>query len=120
MNAFARLLRRIPSLIATGFGLGYAPVASGTFGALLGCLIVWTMTERGLSLPLQIAQRQVDGAGRGAELEGEFAHRGQWTSLPATLADSFLDEVPHAVNSTDSTDARGVPRKGAGRSRAAR
>ncbi|OQA30393.1 MAG: Phosphatidylglycerophosphatase A [Betaproteobacteria bacterium ADurb.Bin341] len=55
MNAFARFLRRIPTLIATGFGLGYAPVASGTFGALLGCLIVWTMTERGLSLPLQIA-----------------------------------------------------------------
>ena len=55
MNAFARFLRRIPTLIATGFGLGYAPVASGTFGALLGCLIVWTMTEHRLSLPLQIA-----------------------------------------------------------------
>lgn len=47
-----RFFRRIPTLIATGFGLGYAPVASGTFGALLGCLIVWRLT--GLPLWLQI------------------------------------------------------------------
>lgn len=50
-----KTLLKIPTWIATGFGLGYAPVASGTFGATLGCLIVWTMTARGLSLPLQIA-----------------------------------------------------------------
>lgn len=27
--------------IATGFGLGYSPIASGTFGALLGLPIAW-------------------------------------------------------------------------------
>ncbi len=45
-------LSRIPTAIATGFGLGYAPVASGTFGALLGCILVWGMT--GLELWVQI------------------------------------------------------------------
>ena len=73
MNAFARFLRRIPTLIATGFGLGYAPVASGTFGALLGCLIVWTMTERRLSLPLQIAV--VAGPQPAVALFGRQLHR---------------------------------------------
>ncbi len=47
-----KILSRIPTAIATGFGLGYAPVASGTFGALLGCILVWGMTE--LTLWLQI------------------------------------------------------------------
>lgn len=27
--------------IATGFGSGYAPIAPGTVGALLGCLLLW-------------------------------------------------------------------------------
>lgn len=47
-----RFIRHIPTMIATGFGLGYIPVASGTFGALLGCLIVWGLS--GLSLGKQI------------------------------------------------------------------
>jgi len=37
-------IKHIPTVIATGFGLGYAPVASGTFGTLLGCLIVWGLS----------------------------------------------------------------------------
>ena len=40
-----KTLSHIPTAIATGFGLGYAPVASGTFGALLGCVLVWGMTH---------------------------------------------------------------------------
>lgn len=47
-----KFLSSIPTAIATGFGLGYAPVASGTFGALLGCILVWGMT--GLELWVQI------------------------------------------------------------------
>ncbi len=47
-----KMLSRIPTTIATGFGLGYAPVASGTFGALLGCVLVWGMTN--LTLRMQI------------------------------------------------------------------
>lgn len=35
-------------MIATGFGLGYAPTAPGTVGTLLGCLIVWGLSERTL------------------------------------------------------------------------
>jgi phosphatidylglycerophosphatase A len=30
------LLQRVTLAVATGFGLGYAPVASGTFGTLAG------------------------------------------------------------------------------------
>lgn len=47
-----KLLSRIPTAIATGFGLGYAPVASGTFGALLGCVLVWGMTSRSLEMQI--------------------------------------------------------------------
>jgi phosphatidylglycerophosphatase A len=44
-------LKRLPFLktgiliVATAFGLGLAPVASGTFGALPGLLIVWLLTS---------------------------------------------------------------------------
>ena len=31
--------------LATGFGFGYAPVASGTFGSLWGPPLVWGLTE---------------------------------------------------------------------------
>lgn len=40
-------------LAATGFGLGYSPVASGTVGCLLGVALV-ALTFRGLPLPHQI------------------------------------------------------------------
>ena len=46
---------RFAAFVSAGFGLGYAPVASGTFGALLGCGIVWTMTRAAFSLQQQIA-----------------------------------------------------------------
>ena len=36
-------MRRLCTWIATGFGLGYCPVASGTVGALLGIPIIWAM-----------------------------------------------------------------------------
>ncbi len=35
-------------IIATGFGSGYSPIAPGTAGALVGCLILWVLQ---LSLP---------------------------------------------------------------------
>ena len=43
------------AFVSAGFGLGYAPVASGTFGALWGCVIVWAMTAAELTLAWQIA-----------------------------------------------------------------
>ena len=48
------ILKKLPVIIATGFGLGYVPVASGTFGSLLGCLIVWTLSSFHLKLWIQI------------------------------------------------------------------
>ena len=49
-----KIIKKIPVIIAAGFGLGYAPFASGTFGSLLGCLIVWTLTILKTPLWLQI------------------------------------------------------------------
>ena len=49
-----QLLRNIAVAIATGFGLGYSPVASGTAGALLGLPLVYFVTAP-LSVPLQLA-----------------------------------------------------------------
>ena len=34
-------MKKLCTWIATGFGLGYSPVASGTVGSLWGVLIVW-------------------------------------------------------------------------------
>lgn len=34
----------IPVIIATGFGSGFSPVAPGTAGALLACLIWWALS----------------------------------------------------------------------------
>ncbi len=45
--------QRVAVIVATGFGLGLAPVASGTAGTLPGILLVLLMA--GWALPLQIA-----------------------------------------------------------------
>ena len=41
MPASSRLLDRFTLLAATSFGLGHAPIASGTFGALPGALLAY-------------------------------------------------------------------------------
>ena len=46
---------RAAAFASAGFGLGYAPVASGTFGALLGCGIVWAIAAGGMGVGWQIA-----------------------------------------------------------------
>ena len=45
---------KFAAFVSAGFGLGYAPVASGTFGALLGCAIVWAISVAELSVAQQI------------------------------------------------------------------
>lgn len=45
-------MRKLLVMIATGFGLGYSPVASGTVGSLLGIPLAFFTGM--LSLPLQI------------------------------------------------------------------
>ncbi len=45
-------LRRLGLVLATGFGLGLAPVASGTFGTLPGVLLVALLWPR-LAVPAQ-------------------------------------------------------------------
>lgn len=51
----SKAVRRCATVVATGFGLGFSPVASGTVGALLGCAIVWVFTVLGLSVSAQVA-----------------------------------------------------------------
>ncbi len=46
---------KLNTLIATGFGLGYSPIASGTTGSLPGLLIVIAMAELGLALQIALA-----------------------------------------------------------------
>ncbi len=38
-----RLVKRLIVLVATGFGLGLSPIASGTVGSLLGVLLAWAI-----------------------------------------------------------------------------
>lgn len=47
------LMKRLTLWLATGFGLGYSPVASGTVGSLPGLLLVWAIYP--LPLAAQIA-----------------------------------------------------------------
>lgn len=42
---FSHLINRVGVALATGFGLGLMPVASGTFGTLLALPIVWLFWE---------------------------------------------------------------------------
>ena len=46
-------MRKLCTLIATGFGLGYSPVASGTVGCFLGIPLAWGISH--LPLGAQIA-----------------------------------------------------------------
>lgn len=41
-------MKAISVLIATGFGLGFSPVAPGTAGALLGIAVAWLLLPLGL------------------------------------------------------------------------
>ncbi len=51
----ARGFSRLILWIATGFGLGYAPVASGTFGSLPGILIVLALAHQPLKIQILCA-----------------------------------------------------------------
>lgn len=46
-------MRKLAVLVATGFGLGYSPVASGTVGTLLGVVFVVVRGDQ-CAIPLQI------------------------------------------------------------------
>jgi phosphatidylglycerophosphatase A len=50
-----RLIRRLSVWLATGFGLGLAPIASGTFGTLPGIAIVVAVWPLGLAWQCLVA-----------------------------------------------------------------
>lgn len=52
LSAGESLYRRACVVGASFFGVGYAPVASGTFGTVAAIPVVWAVT--GLSVPLQV------------------------------------------------------------------
>ncbi|MFT5324051.1 MAG: phosphatidylglycerophosphatase A [Planctomycetaceae bacterium] len=45
------LIDRLSVTLGTGFGIGFAPFAPGTFGSLLGPPLVWGVLQAGLPLP---------------------------------------------------------------------
>jgi phosphatidylglycerophosphatase A len=48
-----KLVDRLASVVATGLGSGYSPVAPGTAGSAVGLLLFWPL--RGLTWPWQLA-----------------------------------------------------------------
>jgi phosphatidylglycerophosphatase A len=67
---------RLALLLATGFGTGYAPVASGTFGSLPGLALAWALAAAGgewalLAGALVVAGAGVVAADRAAAIFGE-------------------------------------------------
>ena len=48
-------MKKVITFIAQGFGLGYSPVAPGTVGSLLGCLLVWGLTVLNFNIYVNIA-----------------------------------------------------------------
>jgi phosphatidylglycerophosphatase A len=48
-------MKRIALILATGFGLGYAPVASGTAGALPGILLAWLLYPLSIGWQMGVA-----------------------------------------------------------------
>jgi len=48
-------MRKIAVWIATGFGLGYSPVASGTVGALLGLPLAWLLASQSIAVQIGLA-----------------------------------------------------------------
>ena len=48
-------MKRLTMLLATGFGLGYSPIASGTTGSLPGLLLVWAMAPLPLAAQITAA-----------------------------------------------------------------
>lgn len=47
-GAIGKLWKAVALALGTGFGLGLAPIASGTFGSLLGPPLVWGVKSLGL------------------------------------------------------------------------
>ena len=41
---------RLKLLLATGFGVGYFPVAPGTVGSLVGLLLLWALDATGSAI----------------------------------------------------------------------
>jgi phosphatidylglycerophosphatase A len=53
---------RLALLMATGFGLGYLPLAPGTWGSLLGVALAWSLRRHGaMSSFLHPANMQIGG-----------------------------------------------------------
>lgn len=67
---------RLALVLATGFGTGYAPVASGTFGSLPGLVFAWGLSAAWgewalLAGTLLVAAAGVAAADRAARIFGE-------------------------------------------------
>ena len=102
------LWQRSSTLVATGLGSGYAPIAPGTAGSALGLVLFWPLSRLGLGLQLaalvvvtvvgvaaaDAVARRVGKKDPGIVVVDEIA--GMWVSLlllpltPATAVLAFL------------------------------
>ena len=53
------LIDRLSVTLGTGFGIGFAPFAPGTFGSLLGPPLVWGVLQAGLPVTVVLAMAAV-------------------------------------------------------------
>ena len=49
------LIDRLSIVVGTGLGIGFAPIAPGTFGSLLGPPLIWGVLQAGLPVPAMLA-----------------------------------------------------------------
>lgn len=97
---------RLALLLATVFGVGYAPVAPGTFGSIAGLGIAWAVLQQTgwpawylgvaavvltpiASLACGVVERQIGAEDPGFIVIDEVV--GQWLTLAAIRPERFLD-----------------------------
>ena len=88
-----RPLRKAVAFAAIGFGLGLSPVAPGTVGSLLGCLIVWGFTAA--ALPQRTEEERASSARAVREAGRDVAD----------CASALTDFYRRAVRRAKGTDA---------------
>ena len=128
IRSMSRLLATGARLLATGFGSGYAPVAPGTAGSVVGVLLFWPLAS--LPVPWQIAACAalfVMGAFASTSLARELGRKdpglavvdeivGMWVTLvglpfgPATALLGFvLFRVMDVVKPWPARNLEGLP-----------
>lgn len=79
---YAHLMRSLALALSTAFGVGYAPVAPGTFGSLVGLLVWWLLPQTAAAQFTAVVVVFFVGAWSGSHAE---AHFGQTDPGPVVI-----------------------------------